>query len=254
MLSDTLKYFRKTYFVLTARHRMADSDIRAYRTISKRLVRVEERGIMLKNLQANGIGLRDEEEFILRISNKFKSRKRFGKKKEILGIMMKEKLRDNFYWEGKTRSLRNHFLWKIEKTLGRNSRPCRSIREEVKITCKKLRRKLKEKYGDKVNFLVNKYKEDKPSIDELSEEDRNRYEEARIFWEDERKQLSLAGKKRRVGKLTSKTGKKSKKSEGSTLSLAVRDGLETQFLPGENSPQTRNYLTSTSLPLPSQLL
>ena len=118
---------------------MAESDIRAYRTISKRLVRVEERGIMLRNLLAKGIGLKEEEDFIMRLGSKFKCRKKFGKRKEILGIMMKEKLRDNTYWEGKTRSLRNHFLWKIEKTLGSNSRPCRSIREEIKVTCKKLR-------------------------------------------------------------------------------------------------------------------
>ena len=101
---------------------MAAPDIRAYRTISSRLIRVEERGIMLKNLLAKGIGLKDEEDFLSRVGSKFKSRKKFGKRKEVLGLMMREKIRDNLYWEGKTRSLRNHFLGKIEKALGRNSK------------------------------------------------------------------------------------------------------------------------------------
>ena len=62
---------------------MTDSDRRAYRTISKRLVRVEERGVLLRNLLARGIGLKDEEDFISRVGKKFKSGRKFGKKKEI---------------------------------------------------------------------------------------------------------------------------------------------------------------------------
>ena len=44
---------------------------------------------MMRNLQAKGIGLKDEEDFISRLGSKFKSRKKFGKRKEVLGIMMK---------------------------------------------------------------------------------------------------------------------------------------------------------------------
>ena len=149
---------------------MTASDIRAYRTISRRLIRVEERGIMLKNVLAKGIGLREEEEFISRMGSKFKSRKKFGKRKEVLGIMMKEKMRDNFYWEGKTRSLRNHFLRKIEKTLGRDSKPCRRLREEVREVCRRLRKKIKDRYEDKANFLSKKYQDDRPSLNDLCKE------------------------------------------------------------------------------------
>ena len=85
--------------------------------------------------------------------------------------MMKEKVRDNSNWEGRTRKLQDHFLHRIEETLVRNTKPCRGLRKDVKNNCKRLRKKLKEKYVNKVNFLSKKYGIDRPSIEELRQAD-----------------------------------------------------------------------------------
>ena len=99
--------------------------------------------------------------------------------------MMKEKVRDNNNWEGRTRKLRDHFQHRIEETLGRNSRPCRGLRKDVKNNCKILRKRLKEKYVNKVNFLSKKYGIDRPSIEELRQADQARYSKAKIFSDED---------------------------------------------------------------------
>ena len=135
---------------------MAAKDIRAYRTLSAKLVRLEERGKIIGNLIALGIGFKEEEEFVRHEASKFRTSKNFGKKKEIIRLVMSEKLRDNHKIEGKTRKLRNKTLGKIENSMGKNSRPCRGLRKEVRSHCQGLRSRLRENYRKKEQFLVSK--------------------------------------------------------------------------------------------------
>ena len=108
---------------------MVAREIRAFRTLSSRLVKAEERSILIGNLIAQGVGFKEEEDFIIHEESKLKGTQKFKKRREILMLTMKEKLRDNRISEGKIRKLRNRELRKIED---KNSRPCRRLRTEVR--------------------------------------------------------------------------------------------------------------------------
>ena len=163
---------------------MVAKDIRAFRTLSKNLVKIEERSILLGNLIARGVGLREEEEFLLLEQSKFKSNQQFRKKKEIVILAMKEKLWDNRKFEVKTRKLRNRTLSRIEEHLGRNSRPCRRLRNDVRIHCQNVRREIKKKNLKKEAFLVKKYGKKPAILQDLVEEDRLKYGSAKVFSEE----------------------------------------------------------------------
>ena len=66
---------------------MTAYDIRAYRTVSARLVRAEERCILLKDLMKQGVCLREEEDFLQHVRSKFRSKRGIMRKKEI-GILL----------------------------------------------------------------------------------------------------------------------------------------------------------------------
>ena len=101
------------------------------------------------------MGFKEEEEFLKHEHSKFKCRIEYKKKKEIIVLTMKEKLRDNRKYEGKTRKLRNRALGKIEGTMGRNSRTCRSLRKEVRLYCQDMRKTLRQKFIKKEKFVLD---------------------------------------------------------------------------------------------------
>ena len=80
---------------------------RKFRSLSSKLVCIEERSRLLKNLSKHGIGLREEEEFLRKESLKCKGEKKFDKKNEILKLLMNNKIKDNTRWGTKVRRLRN---------------------------------------------------------------------------------------------------------------------------------------------------
>ena len=164
---------------------MSAREIRAYRNLSAKLTKIEERGRLIGNLMARGVGFREEEEFIKHEISKFHNKTtQMTKKKEIVKMMMMEKQRDNIKHGKKIRSLRNKTLGEIENTLGQNSRPCRELRKSVRMNNKHLRTKLRMKYNKKMTFLVRKYGMRYVAIEDLENEDRKMYEGAKIFDED----------------------------------------------------------------------
>ena len=103
------------------------------------------------------------------------------KKREMIKVLMMEKRKDNTKYEKKIRKLRNQKLGEIEGILGRNSKPCRELRKQVKTTCNKLRMRLKSKNVKKASFLYEKYGMKDDILDELEHEDRMKYRGANIF-------------------------------------------------------------------------
>ena len=93
--------------------------------------------------------------------SKLKGSKKLMKNREIIKLTMKEKLRDNRISEGRIRKLRNRELGTIEKNLGKNSRPCRRLRSEVREHCQKLRGEVRSKMEKKEELLVKNYSDSK---------------------------------------------------------------------------------------------
>ena len=164
---------------------MSAREIRAYRNLAAKLTNIEERGRLIGNLIARGVGFKEEEEFFKHERSKFQCKTtQITKKKEIIKMVMMDKQRDNQKHGKKIRSLRNKTLVEIENTLGKNSRPCRELRKSVRSNVQHLRRKLRAKYDKKTTFLVKKYGMKYVAIDELEYEDRKMYEGAKIFDEE----------------------------------------------------------------------
>ena len=107
---------------------------------------------MIGNLIAQGVGFREEEEFLAHEISKLRGTKRLLKKKEIVTLTMGEKLRDNKKHEKVTRILRNKALSRVEEALGHNSRPCSGLRKDVKAQGLKTREKWKLKNVKKVQI------------------------------------------------------------------------------------------------------
>ena len=78
---------------------MSAQEVRAWRNLAKQLVMIEERSKLLGMLIARGIGLREEEEFMIHEKEKFRGEKvgkLFEKKsKEMVAQTMKLKIKDN---------------------------------------------------------------------------------------------------------------------------------------------------------------
>ena len=97
-----------------------------YRSISTKLVRLEERDKLLGNLVLAGIGVKEVDEFVTHGENKLRGTKmNFKLKREIEAKTMKLKMRDNRVLGDRVRTTRNHLRRKIEDTLGPRTRHCR---------------------------------------------------------------------------------------------------------------------------------
>ena len=164
---------------------MTAREIRAFRKLSSKLVKIEERGRLLGILIARGVGLREEEDFIRHEEGKLKCQKtNLMKRKEIVKLLMIEKKKDNLKLENKTRKIRNLTLGTIEGKLGRNSKKCRELRSQVRVNCQFLRAKVRMKNDKKVMFLSKKYGVKNLTVDELERVDKLKYGGAKIFSEE----------------------------------------------------------------------
>ena len=68
---------------------MSAREIRVYRNLSAKLTKIEERGRLIGNLIARGLGFREEEEFIKHEISKFHNKTtQLTKKKEIVKMMV----------------------------------------------------------------------------------------------------------------------------------------------------------------------
>ena len=82
-------------------------DRKTLKKITYQLVESEERSKHIKNLLSRNIGFREEEEFYSKEQRKLKGGRGFDKKKVTVKLAMKEKLQDNYKFEGKLRRHKN---------------------------------------------------------------------------------------------------------------------------------------------------
>ena len=162
---------------------MTAQEQRKYKNLTEKLIRIEERSKLLKNLIRKGVGLKDEEEFMKYEEGKFKGKQNF-KKKEIITRIMEIKLKDNNRWGTKVRRLRNVTKKKIEERIGTESEEYKDLIKETKNMHTKLRPKLREKFKKKEIFLTNKYRPKIKMLEELNTEDKKTYGRAQIYDDD----------------------------------------------------------------------
>ena len=174
---------------------MSALEIRAFRNLAYKLVKIQERGKLMGNLISAGIGLREVEEFVRHELNKLKGSYHkegnqqmnrnnyiFKNTREIVAKTMAMKQKDNIKMGRGTTRARNKLKGKIEEKLGLRSRQCRSIMKSVNENCKKLRDKLKTKNTKKCEFLKGKYGMKENCLDELNTVDAKKYGEDLQGW------------------------------------------------------------------------
>ena len=170
---------------------MAAKEERLFRDVSKKLVETEERSRMLAKLLKNNVGLNEDELFILNSDSKFKVLKNkdniLGRKhKELSGIILKYKIKDNDLFGVKLRKRRDWLKGSLEKSLGNRSKECRKLFKEVKEYGRKHRMILRRKYERKVEHLVMKYgKKQKNGWEDMLRDMRNFMGNPRMFVGDD---------------------------------------------------------------------
>ena len=111
---------------------MTAKEIREYRTVSRKLVDVEERSKLLEKMKGQSVCFNEEEGFAQSLGLKFKS---LGKKEgvktkqreEFIHLALKYKLRDNGLFGVNLRKRRNWLRGQPESSLGSRSTQCRKI-------------------------------------------------------------------------------------------------------------------------------
>ena len=90
---------------------MVAKDIRVFRSLSKKLVKIEERSSLLGNLIVQGVGLKEEEEFLVHEQAKFKSDHKFKRKKDVMKLTMLTSMeRRNVMWMTCQKKTRRHMV------------------------------------------------------------------------------------------------------------------------------------------------
>ena len=145
---------------------MTAREVREFRTVSKRLVEIEERSKLLEELKKRKVCLSEEEMFVQNLHSKFKILgNRAGVKgknrEELVSLALKMKIRDNNLYGVKVRKRRDFLRGSLERSLGGRSSRCRTIVQEVKMNNHKHRQMLKKKFSKKVEHLTKKFGEKK---------------------------------------------------------------------------------------------
>ena len=141
---------------------MAAKEVRELRTISKKLVMIEEKNKLLLELRKKKICLPEEEMFVQNLHSKFKILgERRGviekQRSEFVSLSLKYKIRDNNLHGVKVRKKRDYLWKKLETEMGKKSSGWKCLLQEIKANSSKLRVKLKDKYKKKVVHLTQKY-------------------------------------------------------------------------------------------------
>ena len=163
---------------------MTAKEERSFLKLTIQLVQVEERRHLIENLRQHKLGLREEEEFVRHEIEKMRGGGRFGKKDEVIRLLMEEKLRDNNRADCKLRRQRNKVRKKLAEMYGEKSHRFKSIMSNIKVKKDRLREKIKQKNIKKVKFLRNKYGRNEDVLMGLIEDDRMVYSVARVFSDD----------------------------------------------------------------------
>ena len=139
---------------------MVAKEVREFRTLSKKLVEIEEKGKMLVKLQKKKICLSAEELFVKGLQAKFKTlgdkRGVMGsQREEVMSITMRYKVKDNTLFGIKVRKRRNYIRGRLENQM--TGGEWKKLFEDVKKNSDRQRKNLKIKYEKKVNHLTRKY-------------------------------------------------------------------------------------------------
>ena len=86
---------------------MTAMEIRAYRNLNTKLVRIEELDKLMVNLIEHGIGFKEEEDFLRKEEMKLRGLRGSKLRKEMIIQIMKTKLRDNRILGDRVRGQRN---------------------------------------------------------------------------------------------------------------------------------------------------
>ena len=164
---------------------MTAKEEKTFLKLTIQLVQVEERRHLIENLKQQKLGLREEEEFVKHEMEKMRGGGRFGKKDEIIKLLMEEKLRDNNRIDQKLRRHRNKVRKKLVDMYGEKSHRFKSIMDNIRKKRDRMRDKLKQKNIKKVKFLRNEYGKNVNVLEGLNEDDKKTYGEAKIFCENE---------------------------------------------------------------------
>ena len=141
---------------------MTALEVREFRSISKKLVEIEEKGKMMEELRRRKVCLPEEEAFVQNLHSKFKV---LNTKKGVRGknhddlvkLALKIKIRDNNLYGVKVRKKRNYLRKVVEDSLGSKSCQYRNLMDNVKKNARNLRGMLKKKYKKKIEHLDNKF-------------------------------------------------------------------------------------------------
>ena len=160
---------------------------RTYIKLARKLVICEERTKLLRMMIQEGVGFREEEQFVLHEAEKLKGNNDHFKKerREILAPIMKRKLKDNIIYEKNLRTRRDQARREMESTMGPNSTACRKVVKKSKEEGTRLRLNCKKKNTSKLRFLINKYGMRDTGTSMLCEEDWQTYRGARVFKDED---------------------------------------------------------------------
>ena len=165
---------------------MTAQDVRSLRKMTYQQVQSEERSSHIRNLLAKGVGFREEEEFHRKEGEKLKGGREFDQRKKIVKLAMQEKLRDNYKFLGRLLRQKAKVTSKIGRAWGNNSNAFRTLKRNIGNGARVVRKKAREKFKKKEKFLVNKYGGNNGvKTADLSDEDKLKFGEAKIFQRDQ---------------------------------------------------------------------
>ena len=159
--------------------------MKTLRKLYYQLVEAEERGHLIRKLLANGIGFREEEEFMRKEREKLKGGKLFDERKLTVKLAMGEKLKDNYKHENKLRRQKSKLTRRIVCEVGQDSKVWRTYLSSVKRGAYVVRGQARTKIRNKQGFLIKKYgQKNTEKVAKLSKVDQLKYGGAWIFDKD----------------------------------------------------------------------
>ena len=180
---------------ITANYRAASNrEERMFRNTSKKCLKGETQFQLLKELAEMKIGLREVEEYIaaeglksrrgLRELNFTSKVRNFKKEREIVGMIMRKKMRDCGKRCIELRRLKTQARKDLENSLGGKTRKYWSIVRETRKYSDNLREELKKKNMRKIKFLSEKYGMKTGIMDGMTEDEVKEFGQAEIFEEN----------------------------------------------------------------------
>ena len=180
---------------ITANSRAASNrEERMFRNSSKKCLRGETQFQLLKELSEMKIGLREVEEYIaaeglrsrrgLREMNFTSKVKNYKKEREIVGMIMRKKMRDCGKKCIELRKLKTQARNEMENSLGGKTRRYWRVLRETRKYSDTLREEIRRKNMRKIKFLSEKYGMRTGILDGMTEDEVEEFGQAEVFEEE----------------------------------------------------------------------